>query len=164
MTGLAAPEESSQINQIVKMLHGVHAHEPRQTSVPLAGHLGCGFESFLCGQHRRDLRQLPNPNRARPPLQHSDNTRFLVQPLPESRRAGMAAEDEPISVNGVPFTGMAGLIRQTFYAHPGQTFSIVYRNRLVGMHTAQVGLMAQRRAPPNFSGWLNNIVLVALFP
>ena len=41
---------------------------------------------------------------------------------PSRRRAGMAAEDEPISVNGVPFTGMAGLIRQTFHAHPGQIF------------------------------------------
>src|SRR5246127_5220507 len=105
-----------------------------------------------------------NPNRARPPLQHSDNPRFLVQPLPESRRAGMAAEDEPISVNGVPFTGMAGLIRQTFYARPGQTFSIVYRSRAGGMHTAQVGLMPQQRSHPSFSGWLIHIVLDLLFP
>jgi sigma-B regulation protein RsbU (phosphoserine phosphatase) len=117
-----------------------------------AANTAATFDSFL------------NPNRARPPLEHSDNAHFLVQPLPESTRAGMAAEDEPISVNGVPFTGMAGLIRQTFYAHPGQTFSIVYRNRLGGMHTAHVGLMAQRRTPPNFSGWLINIVLVILFP
>ena len=117
-----------------------------------AANTAATFDSFL------------NPNRARPPLEHSDSARYLVQPLPESRRAGMAAEDQPISVNGVPFTGMAGLIRQTFHAHPGQIFSIVYRNRLGGMHTAQVGLMAQRRAPPNFSGWLINIVLVVLFP
>src|SRR5271156_5910957 len=110
------------------------------------------FDSFL------------NPNRARPPLQHSEDARFLVQPLPESKRAGMAAEDEPISVNGVPFTGMAGLIRQAFYAHPGQTFAIVYRNRLGGTHTALVQLVVQRRAPPNFTGWLINIVLVVLFP
>jgi phosphoserine phosphatase RsbU/P len=110
------------------------------------------FDSFL------------HPNRARPPLEHSDNARFLVQPLPESRRAGMAAEDEPISVNGVPFTGMAGLIRQTFHAHSGQVFSIVYRNRLGGMHTAQVELMAQLKTSPNFTGWLIAIVLVALFP
>ena len=75
-----------------------------------AANTAATFDSFL------------NPNRARPPLGQSDNARFLVQPLPESRRAGMAAEDEPISVNGVPFTGMAGLIRQTFYAHPGQVF------------------------------------------
>ncbi len=66
------------------------------------------FDSFL------------NPNRARPPLEYSHSARFLVQPLPESRRAGMDAEDEVLSVNGVPFTGMAGLIRQTFHAHPGQ--------------------------------------------
>ena len=57
------------------------------------------FDSFL------------NPDRARPPLQQSDDARFLVQPLPESKRAGMAAEDEPISVNGVPFTGMAAVGR-----------------------------------------------------
>ena len=95
-----------------------------------------------------------NPNRARPPFERSDNAHFLVQPLPESRRAGMAAEDEPISVNGVPFTGMAGLIRQTFHARPGQVFLISYRNRLGGMHTALVELMAQRRRPPNFTDWL----------
>src|SRR6201992_840815 len=117
-----------------------------------AANTAASFDSFL------------NPNRARPPLEHSDNARFLVQPLPESRRAGMAAEDEPISVNGVPFTGMAGRIRQTFHAHPGQIFSIVYRNRVGGMHTAQVGLMSQQKARPNFTGWLINIVLVAVFP
>src|ERR1700733_4123429 len=117
-----------------------------------AANTAATFDSFL------------NPNRARPPLEQSDNARFLVQPLPESRRAGMASEDEPISVNGVPFTGMAGLIRQTYHARPGQIFSIVYRNRLGGMRTAQVGLMAQQKARPNFTGWLINIVLVVLFP
>ena len=110
------------------------------------------FDSFL------------NANRARPPLDYSHDARFLVQPLPESRRAGMKAVDEILSVNGVEFTGMAGLIRQTFHAHPGQIFAIVYRSHAGGMHTAQVELMAQRRAPPTFSGWLINIVLVLLFP
>ena len=84
------------------------------------------FDSFL------------NPNRARPPLDYSHNARFLVQPLPESRRAGMQAEDEVLSVNGVPFTGMAGLIRQTFHAHPGQTVAIVYRNQ-AGGHAHRAG-------------------------
>ncbi len=111
-----------------------------------------GSTLFYAANTAATLDSFLNPNRARPPLEHSENARFLVQPLPESRRAGMAAEDEPISVNGVPFTGMAGLIRQTFHAHPGQIFSIVYRNRLGGMHTAQVRLMAQRKAPPNFTG------------
>src|SRR6202020_2868517 len=55
-----------------------------------------------------------NPDRARPPLENSHSARYLVQPLPESRRAGMKPEDEVISVNGIPYTGMAGLIRQTF--------------------------------------------------
>src|ERR1700722_6249488 len=104
------------------------------------------FDSFL------------NANRARPPLDDSHDARFLVQPLPESRRAGMDAVDEVLSVNGVGFSGMAGLIRQTFHAHPGQIFAIVYRNQSGGMHTAQVGLMAQRKAPPTLSGWLINIV------
>ena len=108
------------------------------------------FDSFL------------NPNRARPPLDYSRYARLPV--MPESKRAGMQAEDDVISVNGVPFMGMAGLIGQTFHARPGQTFSIVYRNRLGGMHTAQVQLMARRSKPPNFSGWLINIVLVLLFP
>ena len=117
-----------------------------------AANTAATFDSFL------------NPNRARPPFEHSNDDRFLVQPLPESKRAGMAAEDELISVNGVPFTGMAGLIRQTFYARPGQIFSIVYRSRAGGMHTAQVGLMPQRRGPPTVSGWVINIVLVVLFP
>src|ERR1700755_1914183 len=91
-----------------------------------AANTAATFDSFL------------NPNRARPPFEQSVSARFLVQPLPETRRAGMAAEDEPTSVNGVPFTGMAGLIRQTFHARPGQVFSVVYRNRLGGVHTAQV--------------------------
>jgi phosphoserine phosphatase RsbU/P len=110
------------------------------------------FDSFL------------NPNRARPPLDYSHDARFSVQPLPESRRAGMAAEDDVISVNGVPFMGMAGLIDQTFHARPGEILSIVSRNRLGGMHTAQVQLMARRNKPPNLSGWLINILLVLLFP
>jgi phosphoserine phosphatase RsbU/P len=110
------------------------------------------FDSFL------------NSKRARPPLDYSHNARFLVQPLPESRRAGMQAEDDVLSVNGVPFTGMAGLIRQTFYARPGQNVVIAYRNPAGGIHTAQVSLMARRRGPPTISGWLINIVLRLLFP
>src|ERR1700739_1055503 len=117
-----------------------------------AANTAATFDSFL------------NPNRARPPFERSEDARFLVPPLPESTRAGMAAEDEPISVNGVPFTGMAGLIRQTFHARPGQVFSVVYRNRLGGMHTAQLGLMRQQKGRPTFTGWLINIVLVVLFP
>jgi len=110
------------------------------------------FDSFL------------NADRARPPLQYSHSSSFLVQPLPESRRAGMDAVDEVLSVNGEPFTGMAGLIRQTFYAHPGQIASIVYHHQGGGMHTARVGLMPQRRGPPTVSGWLITIVLGVLFP
>ena len=110
------------------------------------------FDSFL------------NPHRARPPLEYSHNAHFLVQPLPESRRAGMEAEDEVISVNGVPFTGMAELIGQTFHAQPGQTISILYRDRAGRTRMAQVGLMPHRTVPPTLSGWLINIVLVLLFP
>ncbi len=110
------------------------------------------FDSFL------------NPNRARPPLEYSHNAHFLVQPLPESRRAGMEAEDDVISVNGVPFTGMAGLIGQTFHAQPGQAIDILYRDRAGQTRMAHVGLMAHRTVPPTVSGWLINIILVLLFP
>jgi sigma-B regulation protein RsbU (phosphoserine phosphatase) len=110
------------------------------------------FDSFL------------NGDRARPPLDFSDSARFLVQPLPESRRAGMQAEDQVLSVDGRPFTGMAGLIGQIFHAHPGQTVAILYRSHSGEMHTAHVQLMARRRAPPTVSVWLINIVLVVIFP
>jgi sigma-B regulation protein RsbU (phosphoserine phosphatase) len=110
------------------------------------------FDSFL------------NQHRARPPLEYSHNAHFLVQPLPESRRAGMEAEDDVISVNGVPFTGMAELIGQTFHAQPGQTISILYRDREGRTRMAHVGLMPHRTVPPTVSGWLINIVLVLLFP
>jgi phosphoserine phosphatase RsbU/P len=110
------------------------------------------FDSFL------------NPNRARPPFDYSNNPRFLVQLLPESRRAGMEAEDEVVSVNGEPFTGMAGLIRQIFHAHPGDTLSVVYRKHSGQMRTTQVQLMPQQKRRPTFSRWLINIVLVLLFP
>jgi phosphoserine phosphatase RsbU/P len=110
------------------------------------------FDSFL------------NGNRVRPPLDYSHNSRFMVQPFSESRRAGMAAEDQVISVNGLPFTGMGGLIRQTFHARPGQIVVIVYRNAAGAMRSAQVQLIALRRIPPTFTGWVINIVLVLLFP
>jgi sigma-B regulation protein RsbU (phosphoserine phosphatase) len=105
-----------------------------------------------------------NPNRARPPLDYSHSPRYLVEPLPESRRAGMQSEDQVLSVDGVPFTGMASLIQQAFHAHPGQTVSIVYRNQAGDMHTAQVKLMARRRGPPTVSGWIITILLALLFP
>src|SRR5271156_6476367 len=82
------------------------------------------FDSFL------------NAGRARPPLDFSENAHFLVQPLPEARRAGLQAEDQVVSVDGRPFTGMAGLIGQIYHAHPGQTVAILYRNRSGEMHTA----------------------------
>ncbi len=110
------------------------------------------FDSFL------------NAQRARLPLEYSHTARYLVQPLPESRRAGMQAQDEVLSIDGIPFTGMAGLIRQTFSAHPGQIVAIAYRNQAGTVHTAQVELMPRRSGTPNLSGWLINIVLVLLFP
>ena len=111
------------------------------------------FDSFL------------NPNRARPPFEYSHNARFLVQPLPESQRAGMQAEDEVISVNGVPFTGMAGLIQPDLLRSSGaDLLHRLSQSERAASHTAQVELMPQRRAPPTLSGWLINIVLVLLFP
>jgi phosphoserine phosphatase RsbU/P len=110
------------------------------------------FDSFL------------NPNRARPPLEYSHSARFLVEPLPESIRAGMEAEDDVLMVNGVPFTGMADLIRQTFHARPGETFAITYRSRAGTARTAQVKLMPRQSRHPTLSRWLINIFLEGVFP
>jgi sigma-B regulation protein RsbU (phosphoserine phosphatase) len=126
--------------------------------------LAVGSSLFYVASTAAAFDSLLNANRARPPLDYSRSSRFLVQPLPESRRAGMDAVDQVVSVNGVPFTGMAGLIRQTYLARPGQIASVVYHNRGGGMHTAKVGLMPRRRGPPIFTDWLINIVLVLLFP
>jgi phosphoserine phosphatase RsbU/P len=110
------------------------------------------FDSFL------------NATRVQLPFQFAHSARYLVQPLPESRRAGMHPDDEVISVDGLRFTGMAGLIRQTFHAHPGQVIAILYRNQAGEVHTAQVELTPRRRVPPTVSGWLINLVLILLFP
>jgi sigma-B regulation protein RsbU (phosphoserine phosphatase) len=110
------------------------------------------FDSFL------------NPNRARPPFDYSHGARFLVEPLPETLRAGMHNDDEVLSVDGVPFTGMAGLIRQTFHAHRGQSVTVVYRNQASVTRSANVELMARRQITLGASGWTINIVLVVLFP
>ena len=126
--------------------------------------LAVGSTLFYAASTAANFDSFLNANRARPPLDYSHSAHFLVQPLPESQRAGMVPEDEVLSVNGVPFTGMAGLIRQTFHAHPGQIDAIVYRNMAGGIRTAQVGLMVQRRARPTVTGWLIYIVLVLLFP
>jgi sigma-B regulation protein RsbU (phosphoserine phosphatase) len=117
-----------------------------------AASTAANFDSFL------------NANRARPPLDYSHSSRFMAQTLPESRQAGMVPEDQVLSVNGLPFTGMAELIRQTFHARPGQIAVIVYRNMEGAIRTAQVELMARRRGPPTLTDWLINIVLVLLFP
>jgi sigma-B regulation protein RsbU (phosphoserine phosphatase) len=126
--------------------------------------LGMGSTLFYVASTAATFDAFRNPDRARPPLENSHSARYLVQTLPESRRAGMHAEDEVISVNGLPYTGMAALIRQTFRARPGETVTIVYRSQAGGMHTAQVQLMAIRRARPNVTHWVMNIVLVLLFP
>ena len=110
------------------------------------------FDSFL------------NATRVRLPFQYAHSARFLVQPLPESRRAGMHPDDQVLSVDGVRFTGMAGVIAQTFHAHPGQVLAILYRNQAGEVHTAQVELSPRRKVPPTLSGWLINVVLVLLFP
>jgi sigma-B regulation protein RsbU (phosphoserine phosphatase) len=126
--------------------------------------LGVGSTLFYVASTAATFDAFLNPNRARPPLQNSHSARYLVQPLPESRRAGMQPEDDVISVNGIPYTGMAGLIRQTFHARPGETVTMVYRTQAGGTHAAQVQLMAVRRAVPNLIHWVMNIVLVLLFP
>ena len=105
-----------------------------------------------------------NANRARPPLEYTHSARFLVQILPEARRAGMLPEDQILSVNGLPFTGMEGLLNQTFHARAGQIFSVVYRDPAGAVHSAEIALKPRRTAPPTLSGWLINIVLVLLFP
>ena len=110
------------------------------------------FDSFL------------NGNRARPPLEYSQSARFLVQPMPESSRAGIHPEDEVLSVNGLPFTGMAGLLSQTFHAHPGQMVAMTFRDPAGAMHSANIALMPRRTAKPTVSGWLINLFLVLLFP
>src|SRR5271170_5742429 len=45
----------NQITVIVKMLYRLHANQPRQTSVPVASHLGCWFDALLRCQHRCEL-------------------------------------------------------------------------------------------------------------
>jgi sigma-B regulation protein RsbU (phosphoserine phosphatase) len=110
------------------------------------------FDSFL------------NANRARPPLENSHSPRYLAQPLPESQQAGMHPDDEVVSINGHPYTGMAGLIRETFRARPGENLTVVYRTNGGHMRTAHVQLMMRRRDLPNLSHWVMNVVLVALFP
>ncbi len=136
------------------------------TKVPylLLAILAVGSTLFYVASTAATFDSFFNADRARLPLDYSHSAHFLVQPLPESLRAGMQAEDQVLSVNGVPFTGMAGLIRQTFHARPGHFAAIVYRNTAGGIRTAQVGLMPQQRARPTFTGWLVNIVLVLLFP
>jgi sigma-B regulation protein RsbU (phosphoserine phosphatase) len=126
--------------------------------------LAVGSTLFYAASTAANFDSFLNANRARPPLDAPHTTHFLVQPLPESRRAGMVPEDQVLSVNGLPFTGMAGVIRQTYHARPGQIAAIVYRNMAGEIRTAHVGLMARRRGPPTLTGWLINIVLVLLFP
>ena len=107
--------------------------------------LAVGSALFYAATTAANFDSFLNADRARPPLDYSHTARFLVQPLPESQSAGMVPEDEVLSVNGLPFTGMAGLIRQTFHARPGQVASIVYRNMSGQIRTAHVGLMPRRR-------------------
>ncbi len=126
--------------------------------------LAVGSTLFYAASTAANFDSFLNPNRARPPLDYSHSARFLVQPLPESRRAGMVPEDEVLSVNGLPFTGMAGLLRQTFHARPGEAAAIVYRNMAGKTRTAQVELMAQRSGRPTFTRWLIYIVLILIFP
>jgi phosphoserine phosphatase RsbU/P len=137
---------------------------PAKVPYLLLAILAVGSTLFYVASTAATFDSFFNAHRARLPLDYSHSARFLVQPLPESLRAGMQAEDQVLSVNGLPFTGMAGLIRQTFHARPGQIAAIVHRNAAGEMHTAQVQLMAQRRARPTFTGWLINLVLVLLFP
>jgi phosphoserine phosphatase RsbU/P len=161
---MAAPGECRQINVKVKsFIRSMQTNLAKLPYVVLAL-LVVGSLLFYVANGAATFDSFLNANRARPPLEFSHSARYLVQPMPESRSAGMESEDEILSVNGVPFTGMAGLIRQTFHAHPGQIFAIVFRNRAGDIHTAQVQLTARRRAPPTLSGWLINIVLILLFP
>ena len=111
------------------------------------------FDSFL------------NANRARLPLDYSHSARFLVQPLPESRRAGMQAEDQVLSVNGAPvyrhgradspdLSCSSGADR----CHRLSQYSGGNAHRAGWADGAANGLALR------FTGWLINIVLVLLFP
>src|ERR1700683_2568950 len=124
--------------------------------------LAVGSALFYVASTAANFDSFLNANRARPPLDASHSAHFLVDLMPESRRAGMLPEDQVLSVNGLPFTGMAGVIRQTFQAHPGQIAAIVYRNMAGETRTAHVGLMSRRRGPPTLTRLLahNEVGLV----
>ena len=156
--------ESSQTTVVVKMLTGYMQTNPTKLSYLLLTILAVGSTLFYAASTAANFDSFLNANRALPPLDYSHTVRYLVQPLPESQSAGMVPEDEVLSVNGLPFTGMAGLIRQTYHARPGQTAAIVYRNMSGRIRTADVGLMARRRGRPTLTGWLINIVLILIFP
>jgi phosphoserine phosphatase RsbU/P len=126
--------------------------------------LAVGSSLFYAASTAANFDSFLNANRARPPLDYSHSVRFLEQPLPESQRAGMEPEDEVLSVDGLPFTGMAGLIRQAYHARPGQTVAIVYRDISGSIRTVHVELTAQRTVRPTFTRWLIYIVLILIFP
>ena len=103
-------------------------------------------------------------DRARLPFVFDPSVGVAIRPLPEAIAAGIHPGDIVLSVDGVPFTGMAGLLAQTYQARAGQSLSVLYRTPDGHVRTAQVPLKPGRPGSPGILGWLFQIVRVLLFP
>jgi phosphoserine phosphatase RsbU/P len=98
-------------------------------------------------------------DRARSPLDAS-----MARPMPEAVAAGIAPADEIVSVDGVPFTGMAGFLAQIYRAHVGDVITVIYRTPAGRMRTARVHLERQILGSPKPSRWVISIVVFTIFP
>jgi phosphoserine phosphatase RsbU/P len=103
-------------------------------------------------------------DRARPPLEFSEAPSSMAKPLGEALAAGIQPADNILAINGVPFTGMAGLIRQIHGAHAGDLVTVVDRSPAGKLRTVRVRLEKWLLGSPTPSRWLIAIVVHTLFP
>ena len=103
-------------------------------------------------------------DRARPPLEFSEGSNSMAKPRGEALAAGIQPTDNILTIDGVPYTGMAGLIRQIHRAHAGDFVTVVDRTPAGKLRTVRVRLEHWLLGSPRPSLWLIAIVVKTLFP
>lgn len=146
--------------------HGPRAREPFQTAMDTVS-TGNPIPEMrsLTGAASARLRRWMHHGRPTPePAAGASEAGMGMRPMPEARRAGLDSRDMILSVNGVPFTGTAKLLDQTFHAQIGDNFTVVYRTPEGATRTTRVSLQPQLSLAHGASWWIISIVQLIAFP
>ncbi len=101
--------------------------------------------------------------RARAPFQYTP-WKIIQNSGEESRKTGLKAGDEILSINGRPFTGDAVFHDAVTRAHPGDLMEVIARHPGGSIFQSKIRLVAFSTVPYRFQDWLFGVIALLFVP